>query len=457
MEFCDPEPLGALSFLSRKRKRDAHEDEAIATDWNMDVDSDTEAAESSRSVENPFRKPTAITRKSLVRDVSAMCEDDDDEDTEDFRMTKGVSYEAGLVFDELSAWKSMPDADEPLWDSEMDDVAERIATMELMDKESQCIRSAYDVLSDPAYGRRLAHGDVILDNIEHSLENFSMKRSAAQVEYHNAFIQAILPICFGHAWEANADRVLRDRSLSKVKPDVFISAPRRHGKTVSISQFAASVGAHLTGKSIGIISTNLRTSVALKQKILKFIKEIPGAEERICKDTKQNIFVAKDPMPPGVSLKSPYAQRIANEDSTTKVYALPSGVDGMYWFALCRPKGNAGRESVLCACLCHAVHGRTGIVRVEVPISSDVLVLVKRLDIRGGLVFQRSQPYIRAGTRQRKHQQVNRFCWPLIAGSAPDPLFVCRSRLKGDVSKGDQQPSCHAKVPGLSHRHQNGA
>lgn len=114
--------------------------------------------------------------------------------------------------------------------------------------------------------------------------------------------------------------------------------PRRFGKTWAVSMFVAALALNVPGILITIFSTGKRASNSLMGIALRFINGIPGARERICKQTSEELYMSELPLPAGKGLNSPEVRRIQSLPSTSRIQSFPSSVKGV---CVC-----------VCACVC---------------------------------------------------------------------------------------------------------
>jgi hypothetical protein len=120
-------------------------------------------------------------------------------------------------------------------------------------------------------------GDIKLKNLMSVLEFFDRaeggkyKRSKHQIDFHKAFIGAILKKIYGPEIHSHLGKLLRDFELDELRPDVIVCTPRRYGKTTSVALFCAAVLWTLPGFKVDIYSTGRRASSKLLALIYKFL------------------------------------------------------------------------------------------------------------------------------------------------------------------------------------------
>jgi len=121
------------------------------------------------------------------------------------------------------------------------------------------------------------------------LDEQGWRRSYHQRLFHDDFIRA----CTRIFWKREAPgkfareqcEILRRNNWSHIQQEVLISTPRRFGKTISVSMFAAAMLYSAPGVEISIYATCKRISQKLLRNVVKFF-------DLICKsDTKGTAFV----------------------------------------------------------------------------------------------------------------------------------------------------------------------
>ena len=121
------------------------------------------------------------------------------------------------------------------------------------------------------------------------LDEHGWRRSYHQRLFHDDFIRA----CTRIFWKREAPgkfareqcEILRRNNWSHIQQEVLISTPRRFGKTISVSMFAAAMLYSAPGVEISIYATCKRISQKLLRNVVKFF-------DLICKsDAKGGGFV----------------------------------------------------------------------------------------------------------------------------------------------------------------------
>jgi hypothetical protein len=224
-------------------------------------------------------------------------------------------------------------------------------------KEEECISNAMrelrlreDLITDPNKTTSFSIGDQRLKKHLQTLDSFKMntgggfvKRSRQQKQFHFWFTQALLPRFYGNEWTMRAQQVLfqfthpqeAPNGLEKTRPEVLVITPRRYGKTWSIAMFVASLLINLPGIKITVFSVAHRSSKWLMQKVAKFIGDIEGGRERICKYNQEELFVSAYPLGKGKGANSNEARFKQGDNGTSEFYSFPASVDSKIIFCVC--------------------------------------------------------------------------------------------------------------------------
>lgn len=134
---------------------------------------------------------------------------------------------------------------------EFDAIVEQFRAVEVDADARRDVRSRADLSSDLLRDLRRSNGDMRLDTLQRTLNSMGYQRHRNQKRFHEAFTDATLPIIYGDDWNANAERVLTERGLTRVRAEVLAQAPRRIGKTVSVAMF---VGAGCNTRNTALTS-----------------------------------------------------------------------------------------------------------------------------------------------------------------------------------------------------------
>lgn len=139
--------------------------------------------------------------------------------------------------------------------------------------------------------RKPSHGSghTRLRNIERLLDVL-LHRSEDQKIFHEAAVDACLPLVYGAQWAHAAANVMKKRKLRKIQPEVLFLASRRIGKTIAVGSLVADLMRYIPGIRIVIFSAGSRASVSAKTKVKSFIKSIKGFSPTwMVKDSKEEL------------------------------------------------------------------------------------------------------------------------------------------------------------------------
>ena len=111
-----------------------------------------------------------------------------------------------------------------------------------------------------------------------ALDNSGWKRSFHQRQFHEAYIRACARVFFKTdgtaAFMQNQQKLLELNGWECIAQEVLVSTPRRFGKTISISMFAAALIFSCPAVECSIYSTCKRISTKLLRMVLRFINLI---------------------------------------------------------------------------------------------------------------------------------------------------------------------------------------
>lgn len=197
--------------------------------------------------------------------------------------------------------------------------------------KKKMIRSRLDLSTDPLRDKAHSDGDMRLRNLNHLLNNMGpgIARSPDQVLFHETFTRACLPKIYDTDWEPNCVRVMEEMKIEKLEYEVLVVTPRRWGKTWSVAMFVLALALAKPGIQIAIFSTGKRASGSLIRTMKAFMKNIPGAEERIVKDKEEELFIAANVV--GGGSHSSAAKKAQTSTTTSKIFSYPSSVAGKYY------------------------------------------------------------------------------------------------------------------------------
>ena len=166
-------------------------------------------------------------------------------------------------------------------------------------------------------------GDGHLRDMMRVLDSFEgYARSSAQKDFHEAFINAVLPHIYGKDFERFGERIKKERGISEMQQEVLICCPRRFGKTTAVSMFVAAMLYCVPDTWISCFSTGQRASTTLLDQAARFYGTLPGSKERIMKKNQEQFFI-----------------RGADGSDVRRFHSFPSSVAGL--------KGQGGKVILL--------------------------------------------------------------------------------------------------------------
>ena len=205
-----------------------------------------------------------------------------------------------------------------------------IAHHQRIEEETQShriVRPREVVTTDPYRDTRSTPGDERYRRIQQTLDSFGYTRSDDQKLFHDHFLQACLPHIYNEEWDTNSLRILQAHKIENIHPEIFVLTPRRWGKTYSVAMFGAAMLLCVNKCDINVYSPGKRASSLLAKTIMKMIHSIPGASERIVKQSEEAICIADTPRPAGLGINSAWARQKCADPNSSWLYSFPGGVD----------------------------------------------------------------------------------------------------------------------------------
>lgn len=199
------------------------------------------------------------------------------------------------------------------------------------------IRSRLKVATEPDPDRRCL-GDLRLSRLRWYLNSMGFQRSADQMNFHEHFIQAVLPLIYGDEWDQNSVRVMREFGITELKSEVLCMTPRRFGKSWAIAMFVLAMMLAVPGIKLAVFSPGSRASGSLMKLVQKFMRNIPDAMRRDLGGNKERIYIAAREMAEGVGRGSKIANALQNAADTSEL--------------ACFPSSKKGTCVVVCVCVC---------------------------------------------------------------------------------------------------------
>jgi hypothetical protein len=162
--------------------------------------------------------------------------------------------------------------------------AQDVATKDFGDYEERenrklLIHEKYEYYTNPNLTDRISDGESKLVRLLETLNYFDshgFRRSKHQVDFHKAFVGALLKKIYGNDIYTHLARLMKEYDLKELRPDVIICTPRRFGKTTSVALFVAAVMWALPGIKVDIYSTGRRASKKLLGLIFKLLSILGG-------------------------------------------------------------------------------------------------------------------------------------------------------------------------------------
>lgn len=180
--------------------------------------------------------------------------------------------------------------------------------------------------------REQSVGDLRLKKIhyllDHAFDHMGWQRSEAQVEFHDAFIIACLPKIYGDEWESQSSRVMAEFGITEIKQLVLAITPRRFGKSTGVGCFVAVLLYVVPAITAATFSTGKRASGLLMEVLMRILTGIPGAKERICKQSAEQLVLSEAALGHGVGTQSESAKRMATDARSSTFHSYPSNPDG---------------------------------------------------------------------------------------------------------------------------------
>ena len=204
-------------------------------------------------------------------------------------------------------------------------------------QEAQLCRSRIDYSTDLLRNTRRCKGDEKIDLIREYWglmckppPNGGQKltRSVHQRQFHQAFLQAVLPHIYGSEWPDHYERVLKEFGIPCIRPEVMVCTPRRLGKSIAIAMFNCGLLLACPGIRIATFSTGSRASGALMGEIVKLLQLIPGGRERVLKRNQEQLFLAATAT--GVTAGSARARALGDGPDVSKLYSFPGSTTGTW-------------------------------------------------------------------------------------------------------------------------------
>lgn len=196
---------------------------------------------------------------------------------------------------------------------------------------------AWAAYFDGHNSKQHSQGDLRLKKLryllDHAFDHLGWERTDAQVEFHDAFTEAVLPKIYGDEWESQSARVLSQFGITELKQLVLCITPRRFGKSTGVGCFVACLIAVLPGIIAATFSTGKRASGLLMDNCRKVLWGLDdgSVKSRIVKDSAEQLVVA----PEGstgtsreINTQSESAKSLTADPRASAFHSYPSNPDG---------------------------------------------------------------------------------------------------------------------------------
>lgn len=145
---------------------------------------------------------------------------------------------------------------------------------------------------EQTFGTGLA-GDEIIRQIHTNIrEHLHITPFSYQAETHERLIRSILPLIYGDDWEPHQTRILKHWGLDRIRPYVICSAPRREGKTWTLTMLTAAMMDLLPGQTMVVFSLSQRVSKMYMDKVREFYYRMPGGRDRVAVSNNEDFIVS---------------------------------------------------------------------------------------------------------------------------------------------------------------------
>jgi hypothetical protein len=142
------------------------------------------------------------------------------------------------------------------------------------DKEPQ-VQTTHAAATPGCHGRRFMK---LCTDALSSFDNTKWQRSFHQKQFHDNFLRASARVFFktspSGAFNRGYQHILRDYNWEHLAQEILVSTPRRFGKTISVSMFAAAMIYSAPNVEVSIYSTCKRISQKLLRNVYMFLSII---------------------------------------------------------------------------------------------------------------------------------------------------------------------------------------
>ena len=167
-------------------------------------------------------------------------------------------------------------------------------------------------------------------------------------------IQAALRIIYGKDYDAHARRLFNKFGIDIIHHFVIVVAGRRSGKSYAIATFVAALALGLNDAGptclpikapiVSIFSAGGKSASWILRHILNFIYRSPdtSAGRRICGNNRMQLYIAARPMEPGTNAGSEAARVLMHMETTMRIDANTSSIEGKFCFIAPLPHARHG-------------------------------------------------------------------------------------------------------------------
>ena len=118
----------------------------------------------------------------------------------------------------------------------------------------------------------VSRGDMLVDELAKTLDEFGYNRYALQKRFHNDMITSMLPNIYGTDFHANKERIKKKFNITEeIKQEVMILSARKIGKTWSVAMFVAALLITIPKINIVVFSMASRTSKQMVRIVEDFL------------------------------------------------------------------------------------------------------------------------------------------------------------------------------------------
>lgn len=162
-----------------------------------------------------------------------------------------------------------------------------------------------------------------MEKCRHALDSIDAggewKRSFFQRKFHDAFMAACARAFFKAdgegAFQRAFQRILEINNWNNLNQEILISTPRRFGKTISVSMFAAALLYSCAQVELSIYSTCKRISQKLLRNVIKFLDIIythtGGEKMRVIRANCEEIHIQGPEGPHDVRITNSYPSKVS--------------------------------------------------------------------------------------------------------------------------------------------------